>query len=460
MHDLTAAVWARPSWQTGDLSRHRGWRRHHNATGKEKKVLRTFNMGTAVYGRSARAQHAVRHESQSAVRARGEMMAVVRLLRSAFCVCRTTPAPSARRTSPVNDERRTSNGAHRRSLVSLYFCLRRWCSARKRRPRAIAGPSFRGNSLLTGVTASATPPRSSSWKLEVGDRSIRRRRSRPEGHVGSSTGDLVAVDLASGKLKWKYSAGSPIGGRRPPCTGDGLRRRTRGRAHAVRNARRQPGMDVQDGAGDQIVPGGRRCYRAHRSYDGHLYALDAATGALRWKFATDGPVHSTPAIQDGIAFVAGCDESLRAIGLADGREQYHIVAGANTAASPVIGGGRVYVGTFNNEVLAIDLRGRKIAWRYENPDRQFPFYSSAALANGRVIVGSRDKLLHAIDAGTGTCMGLHDAGAVDSCLRWPTTRGTRIPRRTSVRPGRCEWTETLGVRTGSHHGFAALQRGS
>ena len=119
----------------------------------------------------------------------------------------------------------------------------------------------------------------------------------------------------------------------------------------------------------------------------------------------------------------GCDESLRAIRLADGREQYHIVAGANTAASPVIGGGRVYVGTFNNEVLAIDLRGRKIAWRYENPDRQFPFYSSAALANGRVIVGSRDKLLHAIDAVTGK-------------LAWSFTTRARVDSSPAVADGR------------------------
>jgi len=78
-----------------------------------------------------------------------------------------------------------------------------------------------------------------------------------------------------------------------------------------------------------------------------------------------------------------------------------VTAGANTAASPVIDGDRAYVGTFNNEVLAIDLKAKKIVWRYENPDRQFPYYSSAALAGGRLIVGSRDKLVHGIDAATG-----------------------------------------------------------
>ena len=52
-------------------------------------------------------------------------------------------------------------------------------------------------------------------------------------------------------------------------------------------------------------------------------------------------------------------------------------------------------------MLGVDLRTRKIAWRYRNPNREFPFYSSAALLDGRVFVGGRDKSVHAINAATG-----------------------------------------------------------
>ena len=68
---------------------------------------------------------------------------------------------------------------------------------------------------------------------------------------------------------------------------------------------------------------------------------------------------------------------------------------------PLVSGNWAYFGTFNYEVLGVDLRTKKIAWRYRNPDREFPFYSSASLADGRVIVGGRDKSVHAIDAATG-----------------------------------------------------------
>jgi outer membrane protein assembly factor BamB len=79
---------------------------------------------------------------------------------------------------------------------------------------------------------------------------------------------------------------------------------------------------------------------------------------------------------------------------------FRIPAG-NTGASPAVEGNRVYLGTFNNEVLAFDPRASKIIWRYEHPDRKFPFYSSAALSDGKVIVGGRDRMVHAIDAASG-----------------------------------------------------------
>jgi outer membrane protein assembly factor BamB len=51
-------------------------------------------------------------------------------------------------------------------------------------------------------------------------------------------------------------------------------------------------------------------------------------------------------------------------------------------------------------VIALDPAAHQVVWRYR-PERPFPFYSSAALAAGKVVVGGRDKLVHALDAATG-----------------------------------------------------------
>ena len=104
---------------------------------------------------------------------------------------------------------------------------------------------------------------------------------------------------------------------------------------------------------------------------------------------------------DGLVYVAGCDEIFRAIRLDDGKEVFNVPFGSNIGASPVLAGDHAYFGTFNNEVLALDLKQKTIAWRYEHPDRHFPFYASAALANNVIVVGGRDRMVHAIDAQTG-----------------------------------------------------------
>jgi outer membrane protein assembly factor BamB len=75
--------------------------------------------------------------------------------------------------------------------------------------------------------------------------------------------------------------------------------------------------------------------------------------------------------------------------------------GAYTGASPVVANNRAYFGTFENEVMALDLAGRKILWRFSDPQRQFPFYASAALAAGRLVLGGRDKLVRAFDPSSG-----------------------------------------------------------
>jgi outer membrane protein assembly factor BamB len=87
--------------------------------------------------------------------------------------------------------------------------------------------------------------------------------------------------------------------------------------------------------------------------------------------------------------------------ISDGREALTVASGAYTGASPALMNGDAFYGTFDNEVLSVSLSTRRIRWRYRHPERRFPFYSSAAAVEGRVVVGGRDKLVHCINAATG-----------------------------------------------------------
>jgi outer membrane protein assembly factor BamB len=132
-----------------------------------------------------------------------------------------------------------------------------------------------------------------------------------------------------------------------------------------------------------------------------LYGLDAATGKQVWKAETDNNVHATPAVWNGIAYFGGCDEYFHGVRLTDGVHVMKLSTNAYTAASPAIAASVAYYGTFANDVVAVDIAARRVKWRFEDPDRQFPFYSSAALANGLMVLGGRDKQVRALDMATG-----------------------------------------------------------
>ena len=81
---------------------------------------------------------------------------------------------------------------------------------------------FRGNSRLSGV-ATSVPPASLKlrWTYEAGD-AIESSAAIANGtvYVGSAKGELLAVDLSTGKLRWKYATGGSIG-ESSPAVGDG-----------------------------------------------------------------------------------------------------------------------------------------------------------------------------------------------------------------------------------------------
>ena len=245
-------------------------------------------------------------------------------------------------------------------------------------------PQFRGSASLSGNTAATVPATLKLlWTYDAGD-AIESSAAIADDvvYVGSRTGELVAIGLADGSVKWKYKT-SPDGiGESSPAVAGGLVYvgDLSGVLHAVDAASGKAAWTFKTNgelksspvvAGDRVLIG---------SYDTHLYAVGARDGKLLWKFQTDGYVHATPAVVNGVAYVTGCDEVLHGIRITDGKEVLNVASGAYTGASPAIAEGRAYYGTYDNEVLSVDLKSRKVLWRYKRADRNFPFYSSAALS--------------------------------------------------------------------------------
>ena len=112
-------------------------------------------------------------------------------------------------------------------------------------------------------------------------------------------------------------------------------------------------------------------------------------------------IHSTPSVVGDTVLSTGCDGYLRRIHIADGSEVSKTPLNAYCGASPAVMGDRVFVGTFENFVLGVDVSAAKVIWQYQNSEREFPYLSCAAVTDGAVFVGGRDKLMHALDPKTG-----------------------------------------------------------
>jgi outer membrane protein assembly factor BamB len=313
------------------------------------------------------------------------------------------------------------------ALRSCVCLLLAGCSIALSQPQAgDAWVQFRGNPQLTGLASSLLPSTLKLlWTFDAGD-SIESSAAIADGAVyaGSMSDDLIALDLETGKLRWKYHVQDGIE-ESSPAVHDGVVYvgDLSGALHAVSAPDGKSLWKLQTGAeiksspvivGDRVLVG---------SYDGNLYCVAARTGVVQWKFHTNSYVHCTPGVSEGLTFIAGCDETFRAIRVRDGKQMFQVSSGGYNAASPAIAGKAAYFGTFNNDVLGLSLTTHRVLWRYEHPERQFPFYSSAAVADGKVVIGGRDKIVHCLDARTGKAI-------------WSFTTGARVDSSPAISGGR------------------------
>jgi len=139
-----------------------------------------------------------------------------------------------------------------------------------------------------------------------------------------------------------------------------------------------------------------------------VYALDALTGGLKWKFKTGDVVHSSPAVADGTLFIGSWDTYLYALDAATGKEKWRFKTGEDhetynqtgIQASPVVAGGMVYFGCRDSNFYAVDVKSGKQLWTFSNKGSWV--INSAAVRLGRVYFATSDTgLLEALDAQTG-----------------------------------------------------------
>lgn len=125
---------------------------------------------------------------------------------------------------------------------------------------------------------------------------------------------------------------------------------------------------------------------------GTLYALDTATGAIRWSLPVGSPVAQSPALAYGTLFVPTASGALVALDAATGSRQWSTAATSALSAQPAVAGGVVVTGAADGTVAAYDAAGCGATtcsslWSATTGSR---ITGAPAISLGKVFVGTQD----------------------------------------------------------------------
>src|SRR5450631_620686 len=294
---------------------------------------------------------------------------------------------------------------------------------------------FRGNLQHTGVYDS--PPISqftkTKWKFHTNGAVI----SSPAiangvAYVGSTDGNLYAIDLESGTEKWKFPTKVRVTSSPAADSGTVYFESYDSNFYAVDAADGKQKWKFQT-AGEHrftakhlygIEPAAEAMPDPFDFYlsspevwngavyfgsgDGNVYALDTTTGNLKWKFQTGDIVHASPAIADGLLFIGSWDSYFYALDAATGKEKWRFKTGddpdthnkVGIQSSAAVVDGIVYFGCRDSNLYALDAQTGQKKWAFNNKGSWV--IASPAVQDGKVYFATSDSaMFHALDAKSG-----------------------------------------------------------
>jgi len=132
-----------------------------------------------------------------------------------------------------------------------------------------------------------------------------------------------------------------------------------------------------------------------------------------WRFKTGDQVKSSPAIAQGRVFVGSSDENVYALDLSTGQKVWSYKTGGSVEAAPCILESRVFVGSSDNFLYALDAQTGELKWKYETGGQILGAANWTRSPDGQktwILVGSYDNKVHCVDAQTGQPVWTYETG--------------------------------------------------
>lgn len=188
-----------------------------------------------------------------------------------------------------------------------------------------------------------------------------------------------------------------------------------------------PAGDASEVSGGGIALGGGAAFVT--TGFGELVALDAATGAVRWRQKLGSPATGAPTFDNGIVYAVARDSSAWAVDADNGRVLWQLqgtpsVSGMIGAASPAVTGSTVLLPFASGEVAAALKRGGVRLWSAtvagERRGRAYAGLSEITgdpvVAGDVTYIGNQSGRTIAIDSGSGERLWTAKEGAYGPVL--------------------------------------------
>jgi hypothetical protein len=138
-----------------------------------------------------------------------------------------------------------------------------------------------------------------------------------------------------------------------------------------------------------------------------IIALSTSNGEVLWSFETDSPVISSPAYSSNFYF--GSTSGVVYAVSKDGKELWHTKPGGGIETTPAVAFGRVFVGSDDGNLYALNETSGKLLWKYSTGG---PITASPIVSiNGIVFVGSTDGRIYALNSEDGNLVWSDDTGS-------------------------------------------------
>jgi outer membrane protein assembly factor BamB len=150
------------------------------------------------------------------------------------------------------------------------------------------------------------------------------------------------------------------------------------------------------------------CLQDQAGADGFLVAWDAETGRERWRFKS-APIESSPLLHGNRLYVGTWDHNVYAINAHNGRKIWSFQADNQVNTSAAYWKGRIFIGSDGGTLYALSAKSGKLLWSRSEPSEFW--YATPTVAYGRVYIGNTDGSMYVYGAKSGRLLWARPLGS-------------------------------------------------